>query len=81
MGSGGKFVETPVPLGAIVEAYAALGNLRDALDKTESLIDHLGNNPDDPSGWEGLEVWEGRVKGRSITLVSILRKMRKSQEG
>lgn len=81
MGSGGKFVETKVPLGAIVEAYAALGNLRDAVDKTEGLIDKLGQDNENPETWQALEVWEGRIKSRSITLVSIVRKIRKSQEG
>lgn len=80
MGHGGKFVETRIPIGAVVEAYAALGNLRDAIDKTEGLIDKLGQDNNDPATWQGLELWEGRIKSRSITLNVILRKIRKSQE-
>lgn len=80
MGHGARFTETKIPLGAVVEAYAALGNLRDAVDKTETLIDKLGQDDTDKESWEGLEVWERRIKSRSITLQTIIRKLRKSQE-
>lgn len=80
MGSGGKFISTPVPIGSVIEAYAAIGNLSDAVDKAEKLVDHLGQNPDDPKAWESLGIYTERIKSRSITLVTILRKLKRSQE-
>lgn len=80
MGSGGKFISTPVPIGSIVSAYAAMGNLSEAIDKAEKLVDHLGQHPDDPDAWKELGIYTERIKSRSITLVQILRNLKRSQE-
>lgn len=80
MGHGGKFQETRIPLGPVVEAYAAIGNLDDAVKRCESAVDALGQDPNNSQAWKDLEVNTERVKSRSITLVTILRKLRKSQE-
>lgn len=80
MGSGGKFKSDPVPVGNVVEAYAAMGNLRDAIDRTEKLIDHIGQYPDDPSAWEGMKLYQERIKTRSMTLVRVIGNLIRSQE-
>lgn len=80
MGSGGKFRIESVPVGTIAEAYAAVGNLRDAIEKTESLIDRIGEEPDDPKVWEGMRLYQERLKSRSMTLVRILGNLIRSQE-
>lgn len=80
MGSGGRFIDTPLPLGPIVEAYAAIGNLDDAVKRAEAAVDALGQNPDDTEAWKELATHTERIKSRSITLVGILRRMKSSQE-
>lgn len=80
MGHGGKFIDTPIPLSSVINAYAAIGNLSDAISKAEKAVDRLGQNPDDSEAWKELEVNTERIKSRSITLVGILRRMKNSQE-
>ena len=80
MGHGGKFISTPIPTSSIVTAYAALGNLRDAVKRTEELLDHLAEYPDDASGWEGLTLYRDRLRSRGVTLVQVLNGLIRSQE-
>jgi hypothetical protein len=81
LGSGGKFREDKIPLGMTVTAYAAAGNLRDAIDRTEKAVTEVSNGSTDPNDWRELAENAERVKSRSITLVSVIRSILKSQEG
>lgn len=79
MGSGGKFREDNIPVGMITTAYAAIGNLKDAVAKTEELIDSLGTDPNNAETWKGLEAYSDRLKSRGVTLVTVIRTLLKSQ--
>lgn len=80
MGSGGKFITDKIPVGMTVTAYAAAGNLQDAIAETEKAITAVSNGSTDPKDWQAIERGADRIKSRSMTLVTVIRTILRSQE-
>lgn len=80
MGHGGKFNGDRVPTGSVVTAYAALGNMADAVKRTEELVDRIGEDPNDTEAWKGLELYAERLKSRGMTVVQTVKSLLRSQE-
>lgn len=80
MGHGGRFKEDRVPTGTVITAYAALGNMADAVKRTEELVDRIGADPNDSEAWKGLELYAERLKTRGMTVVQTVKSLLRSQE-
>lgn len=80
VGHGGRFIADKIPIGQTVTVYAANALLKEAIDQTEAAITAVSNGSVDPEDWRAIEVGTNRIKSRSITLVTVLRSLLKSQE-
>lgn len=80
MGHGGKFHTDKIPVGQTVTVYAANALLKEAVEETEKAVTAVSNGSNDPKDWQAIERGADRIKSRSITLVSVLRNILRSQE-